>query len=131
MDKDDKEELLGKYKEKLDAIQNRAALNPEILKTIEEEMKKLGTLERNSAEFNVTRSYLDWLTAVPWGALTADLLDLKQARTVLDADHFGLDEVKKRILEFIAVGKLKKTVKGKIICLIGPPGVGKVKNNYC
>lgn len=131
MDKDDKEELLGKYNEKVRLIEGRcnvdaeSSLHPEVLKTIRDEMQKLSTLERNSPEFNVTRAYLDWLTALPWGLLTKDRLDLRAASEVLDKDHFGLDEVKKRILEFIAVGKLKKSVKGKIICMIGPPGVGK------
>lgn len=82
-------------------------------------------LERNSPEFNVTRSYLDWLTSIPWGKLNEDKLHLADAKEQLDKDHYGLDEIKKRILEFIAVGKLRGTVAGKIICLIGPPGVGK------
>jgi Lon-like ATP-dependent protease len=73
----------------------------------------------------VTRSYLDWLTTIPWKLFTEDRLNIQKARIVLDEGHYGMDEVKKRILEFIAVGKLKKTVKGKIICLIGSPGVGK------
>lgn len=129
MDKDDKEELLGKYVEKVKAIEERSEggtqLHPDVLRTIRDEMQKLGSLERNSPEFNVTRSYLDWLTAIPWRLLTQDRLDLRAAAVVLDRDHFGLEDVKKRILEFIAVGKLKKSVKGKIICMIGPPGVGK------
>ena len=96
------------------------------MKIINEEISKLTNLEKNSPEFNVTRSYLDWLTSIPHGHCTVDLLHLQTARKVLDADHFGLDEIKKRILEFIAVGKLQGTVAGKIVCFIGPPGVGKL-----
>jgi Lon-like ATP-dependent protease len=123
-DKDDKDDLVSKYEEKLTDFKARD-VSSEIIKTIEEEIKKLDILEKSSSEYSVTRSYLDWLTSIPWGLLTEDKLNLKTAQRVLDEDHYGMDEVKKRILEFIAVGKLKKTVKtGKIICLIGPPGVG-------
>ena len=123
IEKDDKDELLGKYTERIKVFEGKKFLNkPEIMRVITEEAKKLSTLEKNSAEFNVTRAYLDWLTVIPHGHMTEDRLHLKSARTVLDKDHFGLDEIKKRILEFIAVGKLQGTVAGKIICFIGPPG---------
>ena len=79
-----------------------------------------------SSEFNVTKNYLDWLTILPWGVYSEDVLDTKKARKVLDEDHFGMEDVKQRILEFIAVGKLSKGIQGKIICFVGPPGVGKV-----
>eukprot|EP00604_Paraphysomonas_vestita_P002956 CAMPEP_0174820794 /NCGR_PEP_ID=MMETSP1107-20130205/4839_1 /TAXON_ID=36770 /ORGANISM="Paraphysomonas vestita, Strain GFlagA" /LENGTH=502 /DNA_ID=CAMNT_0016036799 /DNA_START=1081 /DNA_END=2586 /DNA_ORIENTATION=+ len=85
----------------------------------------MASLERNSPEFNVTRSYLDWLTQIPWGKYTEDELNIQNASQVLNNDHYGLDDVKSQILEFIAVGKLKGFVGGKILCLIGPPGVGK------
>jgi len=120
---DDKTELLAKYNTKIKSFQ--ASLSEQTLHTIQDEMKKLSSLERNSPEFNVTRSYLDWLTCLPWGIFTTDTLNYKKAKNVLDTDHYGLVEVKQRILEFIAVGNLKGTVGGKIICLIGPPGVGK------
>lgn len=82
-------------------------------------MKKLQNLEKNSPEFNVTRSYLDWLISIPHGLTSDDKLILKQAKEVLDNDHYGLEDIKKRILEFIAVGKLNGSVSGKIICFIG------------
>lgn len=121
MERDDKDELLTRYQEKVKEFTERK-IDPEVLSTIQSELKKLSSLERNSPEFNVTRSYLDWLTAMPWNVLTVDRLDLQQARATLDDDHYGLEDVKKRILEFIAVGKLRGTVAGQIICLIGPPG---------
>lgn len=74
---------------------------------IDEELRKLAILEVQSSEYNVTRSYLDWLTCIPWGKFTEDNLDLSRAKQVLDEDHYGLDDVKDRILEFIAVGKLR------------------------
>lgn len=78
-----------------------------------------------SADLSVTRNYLDWLTAVPWGTHSPENFNIPHARTVLDDDHYGLKDVKDRILEFLAVGKLRGSVEGKIICLSGPPGVGK------
>eukprot|EP00596_Hydrurales_sp_CCMP1899_P000283 CAMPEP_0119035724 /NCGR_PEP_ID=MMETSP1177-20130426/2932_1 /TAXON_ID=2985 /ORGANISM="Ochromonas sp, Strain CCMP1899" /LENGTH=950 /DNA_ID=CAMNT_0006994419 /DNA_START=142 /DNA_END=2994 /DNA_ORIENTATION=- len=124
LEKDDKDDMITKYAIKIGEFEERK-VDEKILTVLKDEMQKLSSLERNSPEFNVTRSYLDWLTAVPWKVLTEDRLNLKMARETLDADHFGLDEIKKRILEFIAVGKLRGTVAGKIICFIGPPGVGK------
>ncbi len=124
IEKDDKEELLTKYVEKLKEIEVRSPKEG-ALKVMKEEMKKLESLEKNSPEFNVTRSYLDWLFSIPWGQTTQDILHLEKAKTILDEDHYGLDEIKTRILEFIAVGKLRGSVTGKIICFIGPPGVGK------
>lgn len=94
-----------------------------IMKLLDSELKKIETLEKNSPEYNVTRTYLDWLVSIPHGHYTEDFLNLKKAKIILDEDHFGLDEIKKRILEFIAVGKLQGSITGKIICFIGPPGV--------
>ena len=82
-------------------------------------------LEPAASEFNVTRNYLDWLTNVPWGVRSPENYDIRHATRVLDEDHYGLKDVKDRILEFIAVGRLRGTVEGEIICLAGPPGVGK------
>lgn len=73
----------------------------------------------------ITRNYLDWLTCLPWGIRSEENLDLDTASKVLDEDHYGMEEIKKRILEFIAVSQLKGTTQGKIICFHGPPGVGK------
>lgn len=92
---------------------------------IEDELEKLSVLETGSPEYSVTRNYLDWATSLPWGITSDDNLDLPRAREVLDSDHSGLDDVKERIIEFLAVGKLKGGVSGSIICLVGPPGVGK------
>ncbi len=92
---------------------------------IDEELKKLSVLEVGSPEYAVTRNYLDWLTALPWGRYSPDLLDLKRARKILARDHDGLKDVKDRIIEFLAVGVKKGEVAGSILLLVGPPGVGK------
>ena len=122
MEKDDKEALLAKYREKLEGC---AEIPDEAKELIDSEMEKMSTLEKNSTEFNVTRNYLDWLTAIPWGNMSEEIFDIADARRVLNRDHYGMDDVKDIILQFIAVGKLKGTVQGKILCLAGPPGVGK------
>lgn len=89
-------------------------------------MSAFDSFHSNSADENsVTRNYLDWLTQVPWGVHSPENFDINHASQVLDEDHYGLKDVKDRILEFLAVGKLRGTVEGKIICLAGPPGVGK------
>lgn len=90
-----------------------------------QEINKLAHLEPAASEFNVTRNYLDWITQIPWGQRSRENYNILHARNVLDEDHYGLQDVKDRILEFIAVGKLRGTVEGKILCLSGPPGVGK------
>jgi len=121
MEKDDTETIIEKYMKRLEGLNV-----PDAAKTvIDEEINKIRFLDAHSSEFSVTRNYLDWLTIIPWGISSEENLDLKRARTVLDDDHYGLDDVKKRILEFIAVSQLKGSVQGKIICLAGPPGVGK------
>ena len=122
MERDDKEALIEKYRKQLAEYKEIPA---EVMETIESELEKLSTLEKNSSEFNVTRSYLDWLCSVPWGVTTKENFDITEARKVLDRDHYGLDEVKDTILQFIAVGKLRGSVQGKILCLAGPPGTGK------
>ncbi|MEH6634407.1 MAG: endopeptidase La [Halioglobus sp.] len=94
-------------------------------KRIKEEMHKLSILETGSPEYGVTRNYLDWATSVPWGVLSDDNLNLKHARTVLNEHHEGLEDVKDRILEFLAVGAFKGEIAGSILLLVGPPGVGK------
>lgn len=100
-------------------------LPPHAEKKIGEEMDKLAGLEHGSPEYTVTRNYLDWLTSLPWGKFTKDKLDLARARKILDQDHDGLDDVKERIIEFLAVGAMKGEVAGSILLLVGPPGVGK------
>lgn len=94
-------------------------------KRIKEELQKLSLLETGSPEYAVTRNYLDWATNLPWGILSKDKLDLDRAQKVLNKHHAGLDDVKNRILEFLAVGAYKGEVNGSIILLVGPPGVGK------
>ncbi|CAN0180341.1 unnamed protein product [Ascophyllum nodosum] len=122
LEKDDKEAILNKFRERMKSIKE---ITKEAEKAIEEELEKLSSLEKNSPEFNGTKSYLDWLTQLPWGHASVDNFDLKEAKRVLDEDHYGLDDIKERILEFIAVGKLRGGVHGRILCFVGPPGVGK------
>jgi ATP-dependent Lon protease len=91
----------------------------------DEELEKLQVLDSTSAEYGVTRNYLDWLTSVPWGVTSTDQLDLKAARIILNNDHDGLEDIKQRIIEFLAMGAYKGEIKGSILLLVGPPGVGK------
>ncbi|CAN8255782.1 unnamed protein product [Cochlearia groenlandica] len=120
---DDKSALSDKFKERIDP--NKEKIPAHVLQVIEEELTKLQLLEASSSEFNVTRNYLDWLTILPWGNYSNENFDVVRAQQILDEDHYGLSDVKERILEFIAVGRLRGTSQGKIICLSGPPGVGK------
>ncbi|KAJ5273316.1 ATPase AAA-type core [Penicillium angulare] len=121
IESDGKEKLVEKFKEKAEKL----AMPEAVKKVFEEEINKLAHLEPAASEFNVTRNYLDWLTQIPWGQKSVENFGIKNAVSVLDEDHYGLKDVKDRILEFIAVGKLRGTVEGKILCLVGPPGVGK------
>ncbi|MBI5845758.1 MAG: endopeptidase La [Deltaproteobacteria bacterium] len=89
------------------------------------QLKRLEQMHPESAEAPVVRSYLDWLVEIPWSVSTKDAIDIKKAQKVLDADHFGLDKIKERILEYLAVRKLNPSMKGPILCFVGPPGVGK------
>jgi ATP-dependent Lon protease len=89
------------------------------------ELKRIKNMQSSQAEYTVSRTYLDWLADLPWGKYTNDNLNLKKVRFFLDSDHFGLDMVKKRIIEYLAVKKLKKEIKGPILCFLGPPGIGK------
>lgn len=95
------------------------------LKKIEDELQKLSILETGSPEYAVSRNYLDWATSVPWGKYSEDNFDLSRAKTILNKDHDGLEDVKDRIAEFLAVGAYKKEIAGSIMLLVGPPGVGK------
>nr|GLL29422.1 lon protease homolog 1, mitochondrial-like [Ipomoea trifida] len=123
LETDDKTALSAKFRERLEP--NKDKIPAHVMQVIEEELTKLQLLEASSSEFNVTRNYLDWLTALPWGTYSNENFDVLGAQKILDEDHYGLSDVKERILEFIAVGKLRGTSQGKIICLSGPPGVGK------
>ncbi|CAG8742599.1 31984_t:CDS:2 [Gigaspora margarita] len=121
IESDGKDKLIEKFKEKADKL----AMPDNVKKVFDEEVNKLAHLEPAASEFNVTRNYLDWLTQIPWGQSSPENYNIKHAMKVLDDDHYGLQDVKDRILEFIAVGKLRGTVEGKILCFVGPPGVGK------
>ncbi len=121
LSKDDKTAELETFKERIAKL----ALPEAAQKRINEEMAKFLVLEAGSAEYTVSRNYLDWLTVLPWGVHSQDKLDLKRARRILDRDHDGLDDVKDRIIEFLAVGAMKGEVSGSILLLVGPPGVGK------
>ncbi|CAI8603531.1 unnamed protein product [Vicia faba] len=123
LETDDKTALTSKFRERIEP--KREKCPPHVLQVIDEELTKLQLLEASSSEFSVTRNYLDWLTALPWGEYSDENFDVTGAQKILDEDHYGLTDVKERILEFIAVGKLRGTSQGKIICLSGPPGVGK------
>jgi ATP-dependent Lon protease len=119
---------LGDDEEEADELKDRieAAQMPDVVEeTALKELKRLGRMNPQSSEFTVSRNYIDWLLDIPWSQTTEDQIDLTQAAEVLDAHHHGLEKVKRRIIEFLAVCKLKGAVKGPILCLVGPPGVGK------
>jgi len=112
----------------LDGLEERitkANLPTEAEQVAKKQLKRLRNMQVGSAEYTVVRTYLDWILDLPWHSQTPDNMDISAVRKVLDEDHYGLEKVKKRILEYLAVRKLKKDKKGPILCLIGPPGVGK------
>ena len=121
LSKDDKTAEAEEFRERMSALSPPESVQ----KRFDDELQKLSVLETGSPEYGVTRNYLDWLTSVPWGEYSDDNLDLKHAREILEAHHSGLDDVKDRMVEFLAVGALRGEVKGSIILLVGPPGVGK------
>lgn len=98
---------------------------PAVLEEARRELGRLVEMHPSSAEYSIVRTYLDWIAALPWSKTSVDRLDLRRARKVLDADHYDLEKVKDRILEYLAVRKLKRDMKGPILCLVGPPGTGK------
>jgi ATP-dependent Lon protease len=103
----------------------QAKLPPEAMKEGERELDRLAKMPPAAAEYTVSRTYLDWLIELPWSVHTEDSLDIAQAQKVLDEDHYDLEKVKKRILEYLSVRKLKADMKGPILCFVGPPGTGK------
>ncbi|MBW1808628.1 MAG: endopeptidase La, partial [Deltaproteobacteria bacterium] len=111
--------------EELEARIIEAKMPEEVLKEANKEMARLGRMHPESAEYTVARTYLDWLCELPWSKSTDDNLDINEARRVLDEDHYAMDKPKERILEYLAVRKLKDDMKGPILCFVGPPGVGK------
>jgi len=118
---DDVDQDVQRYRELITAKQ----LSEEARVEAEKQLKRLRTTHPESAEASVIRTYLDWLTGLPWKTYSKDNLDLAHARPILDQDHYDLEKVKQRILEFLAVRKLKEDSKGPILCFVGPPGVGK------
>lgn len=121
IEKEGKQTEVERFEERLEEL----TLPDDARERVDEELNKLKLLEPNSPEFNVTRTYLDWLTVLPWGVFTDDNYDIERAARQLDKDHYGLSDVKERILEFLAVGLLKGGISGSILCFVGPPGVGK------
>lgn len=120
-EEDGKEKSTRTFRERIEA----AGMPEDVKKTALEELEKFETISENSPEYNVSRNYLETLVSLPWSKETVDNLDLDHAQEVLESEHYGLEKVKERIIEFLAVRNLRKDVKGSIICLVGPPGVGK------
>jgi ATP-dependent Lon protease len=113
---------IAELRERLDAL---GELPEDVRKAADRELQRLEKLPSAAAEYGVIRTYLEWIITVPWSTYTKDDLDLEHARAVLDADHFDLEKVKDRIIEYLAVAKLRNDVSGQILCFAGPPGVGK------
>ena len=120
-DKDGVTGEVEEYKQKMKSLN----FNDEIEKKVLKELERLVKMPQGSAESAVIRTYLDWVFDMPWNKFTEEVIDLKFARDILDHDHYGLDKVKDRIIEYLAIRKLKNSLKGPILCLVGPPGVGK------
>lgn len=118
---DSKSSEYQRFKDALEKID----IPEELMETVNQELEKFSLMDANASEFVVTRNYLDTIISLPWGEPKLETIDLDKAQKILNADHYGLEDVKNRILEYLAVRKLKKDSKGSIICLVGPPGVGK------
>jgi ATP-dependent Lon protease len=121
MEEDDKTRDMNKIREKIEEID----LPEDVLRSVEEELERLEVIPDSSPEYNVTRTYLNWIVDLPWSKSTQELVDMAKAQKILEKDHYGLEKAKERILEFLAVRKLKPKYDGTILCLAGPPGVGK------
>lgn len=118
---DDHSSEIKELREKI----KKAKMPPEVVTAAEKELDRLSKIPPASAEYTVARTYLDWLVELPWSTATEDNLEIQNAQKTLDEDHYDLEKVKKRILEYLAVRKLKSDMKGPILCFVGPPGVGK------
>lgn len=121
MDEDEKSRDLNKFKEAIE----EAGMPEDAKEAVMEELERLESIPDSSPEYNVTRTYLNWMTQLPWNKHTEDKVDIKKAKNLLEEDHYGLEKAKQRILEFLAVRQLKPEYDGTILCLAGPPGVGK------
>ena len=120
-DIDERGEEIGEFRRKIE----EAKMPEKVMKEAEKQLKRLEKMHPESAESGTIRTYLEWLTELPWSKSTKDQLDIKVAEKVLNEDHYDLEKVKERILEYLSVRKLKEKMKGPILCFIGPPGVGK------
>ncbi|AYF43188.1 MULTISPECIES: endopeptidase La [unclassified Halobacteriovorax] len=121
LEEDDKARDISKLKERI----IEAKLPEDVLKSVNEEIERLEVIPDSSPEYNVTRTYLNWIVDLPWSKSTNDHVDMPKAQKILEKDHYGLEKAKERIMEFLAVRKLKPQFDGTILCLAGPPGVGK------
>ena len=120
-EQDERTEEIAEYQKKI----KRAKMSKDAEKEAEKQLKRMEQMHPESAESSVIRTYLDWLVEMPWSKSTKDILDIKNAQKVLDKDHYALNKVKERILEYLSVRKLNPKMKGPILCFAGPPGVGK------
>ena len=118
---DDRQEEFEELKRKI----KQAHMPKEVQEVAFKELKRMSRMSPGAAEYTVSRTYIDWLIDIPWDKSSEDHLDIDRAAEILDEDHYGLEKVKKRIVEYLAVRKLKNDMKGPIICMVGPPGVGK------
>jgi ATP-dependent Lon protease len=118
---DERAQELEAYEKKI----KKAKMPNEAAEEARRQLKRLGQMHPDSAESSVVRNYLDWLVEMPWNKSTKDVLDIKKAKQVLNKDHYGLEKIKDRILEYLSVRKLNSKMKGPILCFVGPPGVGK------
>ena len=118
---DERAEEMNEVRKQLD----KAKMPPEIKREADKQLRRLEQMHPESSEASLVRTYLDWLVDLPWSKKTRDNLNIKKAKQVLDEDHYNLEKIKERILEYLAVNKLRKKLKGPILCFVGPPGVGK------
>ena len=121
LEKEGRESEIERFEARMEKLQ----LSEEAAGRVEEELAKLKVLDPSSPEYNVSRNYIDWLTVLPWGVFSQEIHDLAHSAEILDRDHYGLKDVKDRILEFLSVGIVKGNISGSILCFVGPPGVGK------
>ncbi|MBF8253851.1 MAG: ATP-dependent on protease (La), partial [Deltaproteobacteria bacterium] len=118
---DDRAEEISELRKQID----KAKMPPEVKREADKQLRRLEQMHPESSEASLVRTYMDWLVELPWSKRTKDNVDLEKAKKVLDEDHYDLEKVKERILEYLAVNKLRRKIKGPILCFVGPPGVGK------